>query len=87
MGGTRSKQYDDPVYNADQGYSGHTMDDLKRGMYSGDFGMVAELKATGGIVAIDFRMHHNFTPLGRLEGAYFSADTKTVGVAWMFDAK
>ena len=86
MGGTRSKQYDDPAYNADHGYSGHAMKDLKRGMYSGDIGVAAELKSTRGIVAIDFRIHHNFTPLGRLEGNYFSAHMMTVGLAWTFNA-
>lgn len=87
MGGTRSKHYDDPSYNAEHGYSGHPMDNLKRGMYSGDLGLSAELKSTRGIVAIDFRFHHNFSPLGSLEHQYFSADTKTIGVAWMFDAR
>lgn len=87
MGGTRSKQYDDPVYNADHGYVGHTMEELKRGMYSGDVGVAVELKETRGIVAIDFRIHHNFTPLGTLEDKYFSADMMTVGLAWMFDAR
>lgn len=87
MAGTRSKQYDDPTFNAEHGYSGHAMEDLRNGMYSGDFGVSAELKATRGIVAIDFRYHHNFSPLGSLENQYFSANTKTVGLAWMFDAQ
>lgn len=86
MAGTRSKQYQDPVYNADHGYGGHPMEDLKRGMYSGDIGVAVELKATRGIVAIDFRYHHNFSPLGSLENVYFSANTRTVGVAWLFNA-
>lgn len=87
MGATRSKQYEDAAYNADHGYGGHTMGDLKRGMYSGDFGVSVTLAATRGLVAIDFRFHHNFSPLGSLENQYFTADTKTIGVAWMFDAK
>ena len=86
MGGTRSKQYDDPVYNADHGYSGHAMEDLKRGMYSGAVGAAAELKATRGLLVIDFRIHHNFSPLGRLEGNYFTAHMMTVGPAWTFNA-
>lgn len=87
IGGTRSKQYEDAGYNADHGYGTRGMETLKRGMYSGDFGVCAELKSLRGIVAIDFRYHHNFSPLGSLEHRYFSADTRTIGVAWMFDAK
>lgn len=87
MAGTRSKQYDDPAYNADHGYGGHAMEDLKRGMYAGDLGLCAELKSSRGIVAVDFRYHHNFSPLGSIEHQYFSADMKTVGIAWLFDAK
>lgn len=87
MGGTRSKQYEDPGYNSDHGYGGHPMEDLKRGMYSGDFGVSAELTASRGIVAIDFRFHHNFSPLGSLDNQYFTADSKTIGVAWLFNAK
>jgi hypothetical protein len=86
MAGTRSKQYQDPVYNSKHGYGGHAMDDLKRGMYSGDLGVSVELQAVRGILSIDFKYHHNFTPLGRLEGVYFSANTKTVGLTWMFNA-
>lgn len=87
MAGTRSKQYDDAAYNAEHGYSGHSMDELKRGMYSGDIGVAAELAATRGIVAIDFRIHHNFTPLGTLDGTFFSAHMMTVGLAWMINAR
>jgi len=87
MAGSRSKQYQDPNYNADHGYSGHSMEDLKRGMYSGDVGVAAELEASRGLVAIDFRIHHNFTPLGTLEGTYFSAHMMTIGLAFMFDAR
>lgn len=86
MGGTRSKRYDDPVANAGHGYSGHAMDGLKRGMYSGEIGVAAELKATRGLLAIDFRIHRNLSPLGRLEGEYFSAHMMTVGLAWTFNA-
>lgn len=87
IGGMRSKIYDDPTQNAKSGYSGHGMETLKRGMYGGDFGVSAELKASWGLMAIDFRFHHNFSPLGSLEHQYFSADTKTVGVAWLFDTR
>ncbi|MEK7484265.1 MAG: outer membrane beta-barrel protein [Planctomycetota bacterium] len=86
IGGTRSKKYDDPNENAERGYSGHSMDDLTRGMYSGVAGASAELKTPRGIVMIDFRVQQNFSPLGRLEGVYFSAGTRSVGIAWMFDA-
>ncbi len=87
MGGTRSKQYQDESYNAINGYSGHGMDDLKRGMYGGDIGVAAELAATRGLVAIDCRIHRNFSPLGTLEGQYFSAHMVTVGLAFMFNAR
>lgn len=86
MGGTRSKKYDDPDYNADHGYAGHGMDDLKRGMYSGEIGVATELKATHGLLSIDCKIHRNFTPLGMLEGKYFSAHMVTVGLAWTFNA-
>jgi hypothetical protein len=86
MGGTRSKQYDDPDHNAANGYSGHEMRDLKRGMYSGEVGVASELKGAKGLLAIDFRIHRNFTPLGRLDGTYFSAHMMTVGLAWTFNA-
>ena len=86
MGGTRSKKYEDVKYNAENGYSGHAMDDLKRGMYSVLVGASAEMKIPRGLLSIDFRVHHNLSPIGRLEGIYFSAGTRTVGVAWMFNA-
>lgn len=86
MGGTRSKQYQDEAYNAEHGYSGHAMDDLKRGMYSAEIGVASELKATRGLMVIDFRIHRNLSPLGRLEGSYFSAHMMTVGLAWTFNA-
>jgi hypothetical protein len=86
MGGTRSKHYDDPDHNAEHGYSGHGMEDLKRGMYSGDIGVASELAGTRGLLMIDFRIHHNFSPLGRLEGNYFTAHMMTVGLAWTFNA-
>jgi hypothetical protein len=86
MGGTRSKQYDDPDHNEKHGYSGHTFEDLKRGMYSGEIGVASELKGTKGLLAIDFRIHRNLSPLGRLEGTYFSAHMMTVGLAWTFNA-
>jgi hypothetical protein len=83
MGGTYSKRYDDPAHG---GYGGHPMKDLKRGMYSGEIGVATELKATRGLLVIDFKYHHNFTPLGRLEGNYFTAHMMTVGLAWTFNA-
>jgi hypothetical protein len=87
MGGTHSKHYDDAAYDADHGYSGHAMKDLKRGMYSGDIGVAVELKETHGLVAIDFKIHRNLSPLGRLDGTYFSAHMMTVGLAWTFNAR
>lgn len=86
MGGTRSKQYDDPDHNADNGYSGHTMHDLKRGMYSGEVGVASELKGAKGLLVIDFRIHRNLSPLGQLEGNYFTAHMMTMGLAWTFNA-
>lgn len=86
MGGTRSKQYDDPAHNADHGYVGHEMKELKRGMYSGEVGIATELKGTKGLLAIDFKIHRNLSPLGQLDGAYFSAHMMTVGLAWTFNA-
>ena len=86
MGGTRSKTYDDPDYNADHGYAGHSMEDLKRGMYSGEVGVAAELNAERGLLAIDFRIHRNLSPLGKLDGTYFSAHMVTVGLAWTLNA-
>ncbi len=86
MGGTRSKQYDDANHNAEHGYSGHAMEDLKRGMYSGEIGVATELKSAKGLVVIDFRIHRNLSPLGRLEGNYFTANMMTIGLAWTFNA-
>ena len=86
MGGTRSKRYDDPDADASMGYGGHAMDDLKRGMYSGEVGVCTELKGTRGLLVIDFRIHRNLSPLGRLEGTCFSAHMMTVGLAWTFNA-
>jgi hypothetical protein len=83
MGGTYSKRYDDP---ANGGYGGHPMKDLKRGMYSGEVGVATELKATRGLLVINFKIHRNFSPLGRLEGEYFTAHMMTVGLAWTFNA-
>ncbi len=85
MGGVRSKRYDDPAYNAKNGYGGHTMHDIRRGMYSGVAGTGVEIETGKGVMSIDLRIHHTFSPMGQIEGSYFSARAATIGMAWLFN--
>lgn len=81
MGGTHSKRYEDEAYNADNGYSGHSMRGLKSSFPLGIIGAGVEFKMKKGIFGIDLRIGRT-GQVASLEGSQFSARTTTIGMSW-----
>lgn len=83
MGGTHTKQYDDPMYNQRDGYVSHPMDDLARSMNSGIVGCGLEFETAKSIIGLDVQWNEYLPPVGQLEGTPYGARSLMVGISWI----
>lgn len=82
IGGTHTKRYDDPSYNATNGYVGHAMGDLKQRYWLFSAGIGVDRTFKKGTIGLDLRFVRTGA-IASLEGVRFSTRAVTLGVSWM----
>jgi len=84
MGGTHTKRYVDPAYNAANGYAAHPVQELVQDYWHMIADLGIEHPVGRGIVGIDVRFVQTGAIAG-IEGAKFTARAVTLGLSWKVD--
>lgn len=81
MGGTHSKRYDDPAYDAKNGYAGHGMREVADSFYLGMGAIAFGYQLPKGVLGLNVSFRRT-AAVGGVEGVKFSAYASTVAISW-----
>lgn len=81
MTGTHSKRYQDPQYDAANGYSGHAMRELKSSYVFATIGFGFDFKMPKGVLTIDARTQRT-NRIAAIASSPFAARSVVLGASW-----